>query len=142
MREHFFWRLLCIDMQSHLKKVILEEDIGFLDWSSCLNSIRFIGRYRYIQLRTENGRFKLFLWKESKCINLINHKPNPSSCSTSSEAVLIFVWYQATFSIIAFQKCTLNCLIFQIVLALICAIWYLEFWKCLFENVKSYFLHW
>ena len=41
---------------------------------------------------------------------------------TSSENVMNQVWYQATFSIVAFQKGMLNCLIFQIVLAIICTI--------------------
>ena len=42
MRD-FFWRLLCTDMQSHLELIILEEDIGFLSWSSYLESAWYIG---------------------------------------------------------------------------------------------------
>ena len=67
---------------------------------------------------TENGRFMFFFRREIK----VNQKPNISSCLTSSEAVMNYVWYQATYFIIAFQKCMFNCLIFQTVVALISTI--------------------
>ena len=68
--------------------------------------------------------YALLYWKRSVYINFFRKgnkdqpKPIYILLLTSSEAVMNYVWYQATFSIIAFQKCTLNCLIFQIVLAL------------------------
>ena len=62
-----------------------------------------VRKYCFIHFRTENGQFKLFLRKGTKPTN-INQKPNISSCLTSSEAAMNYVWHQATFSIIDFLK--------------------------------------
>ena len=61
----------------------------------------FKKRYSFIHFYTENVRLIfcfLFFRRRGNKRKKVNQKPNISSCLTSSEAVMNYVWYQATLS--------------------------------------------
>jgi len=79
------------------------SELIFVSWNT-----RFIGRYSFIHFCTENFRF-ISLHRKGIKRKKVNQKPNISSCLTFSEAVMNYVWYQATRS----KKCWSNCLFFS-----------------------------
>ena len=113
-----FWRS---DMQGYLKtndfrRGFWVSGLIFLSWKHQRN------RQLYSSLLCMEETFGLFFSLRNKG-KKINRKPHISSCLTSSEVVMNYVWYQATL----FKTCRSNCPIVQVIWALTRSIGNIDF---------------
>ena len=121
------------DMHSHLKNT-------YCTWGYLVSELVFVSRkYKiywqilfYTFLYGKRSVYNLFPRTQNKYIK-VNQKPDISSNIKLSARLYRIMSGIATLSFVAFQKCSFNCLIFQIVLASICFIRCIEFEKYIFN---------